>query len=205
MQENDLILEKKRLRREAAELVSNLSPNILKEASARITDRVLSSPLYRQAASIFVYVSTEKEPDTRALIEDAWKTGKKVYVPKCYGQGRMDAVRVFGWDDLAPGAYGIPEPISAPTEFPFPSIDLAVVPCVRATTDGRRLGHGAGYYDRFLQAHPMPCLCLCFYALLLDDLPAGPLDVPMDAVVTEEGWFSKTIPFFSGQNCPQGL
>ena len=80
--------------------------------------------------------------------------------------------------------------ISAPTEIPFPSIELAVVPCVCATPDGRRLGHGAGYYDRFLRAHPMPCLCLCFHALLLDDLPTGPTDFPMDAVITEEGTFS---------------
>ena len=191
MQENDLILRKKRLRREAAELISGFPPDALKEASARIADRVLSSPLYRQAASLFIYVSTDREPDTRALIEDAWHAGKKVYVPKCYGQGRMDAVRVFSWNDLTSGAYGIQEPMNASIEIPFPTIDLAIVPCVRATTDGRRLGHGAGYYDRFLRAHPMPCLCLCFHALLLDDLPTEPLDVPMDAVITEKGFFSK--------------
>ena len=200
-----LILEKKRLRQEAAKIIGGFPSDALKKASGIITALVLSSPPYRQAASLFVYVSTEREPDTRALIENAWRTGKAAYVPKCHGQGRMDAVRVFGWHDLAPGLYGIPEPIAAPTEIPFPPIDLAIVPCVRATLDGRRLGHGAGYYDRFLRAHPMPCLCLCFHAMLLNDLPAGPLDVPMDAIVTEKGWFSKTIPFFSGQNCPQGL
>ena len=195
MQNDSLFEEKKRLRREAIEIISGFSPDALKEASKKITVQILSSPLYRQAASLFVYVSTEREPDTHALIEDAWKAGKAVYVPKCYGQGRMDAVRVFGWDDLVPGAYGIPEPVNAPAEETFPAIDLAVVPCVRATPDGQRLGHGAGYYDRFLRAHPMPCLCLCFHAMLLNDLPTGPLDVPMDAVVAEEGLFSKTISF----------
>lgn len=205
MQNDLLIQEKKRLRQEAAKIFSRLPSDTIKGASKRITEQVLSSPLHRQAASLFVYVSTDREPDTRALIENAWRAGKKVYVPKCYGQGRMDAVRVFSWNDLAPGAYGIPEPVISPEDSQFPPIDLAVVPCVRATTDGRRLGHGAGYYDRFLHAHPTPCLCLCFHALLLDDLPIEPLDVPMDAVVTEEGWFSKTIPFFSGQNSQQGL
>ncbi len=203
---NDALpLEKKRLRREAAEIIRGFSQNALRSASEKITEQVLASSVYQQAESIFIYVSTDREPDTRALIEDAWKAGKAVYVPKCHEAGRMDAVRVFGWDDLAPGAYGIPEPKNAPRNEPFPSIDLAVVPCVCAAPDGKRLGHGAGYYDRFLQAHPMPCLCLCFRALLRDDLPAGPLDRPMDAVVTEEGFFSKTIPFFSGQNSPQGL
>ena len=205
MQTDDLSLEKKRLRKEAAEAIGGFSPGVFKEAGEKITNRVLDSPLYRQAASLFIYVSTDREPDTHALIEDAWRAGKAVYVPKCRGQGRMDAVRVFSWRDLAPGAYGIPEPVNSPSDGPFPSIDLAVVPCVCASRIGQRLGHGAGYYDRFLRAHPMPCLCLCFHALLRDDLPAGPLDAPMDAVVTEEEWFSKTIPFFSGQNSAQGL
>jgi 5-formyltetrahydrofolate cyclo-ligase len=190
MQKDDLILEKKRLRREAKEIIGSFPPDALGEASRKITEQVLSSPLYRQAASIFVYVSTEREPDTHALIEDAWRAGKMVYVPKCCGQGRMDAVRVLGWHDLVPGTYGIPEPVNAPADASFPDIDLAVVPCVRATADGKRLGHGAGYYDRFLRAHPMPCLCLCFHALLSDDLPTEPSDVPMSAVITEEGTFS---------------
>ncbi len=205
MKTDPLALEKQRLRREAAEAIGGLSPTTLKEAGGKITERVLSLPLYRQAASIFIYVSTEREPDTRALIEDAWNEGKTVYVPKCYGQGRMDAVCVFSWRDLVPGAYGIPEPKNTPASPPLFPIDLSVVPCVCASTDGRRLGHGAGYYDRFLQAHPTPCLCLCFHALLRDDIPVGPLDKTMDAVITEEGIFSKTIPFFSGQNSQQGL
>ena len=190
MQKDDLIQEKKRLRREAKEIIGHFPPVALSEASRKITEQVLSSPLYRQAASLFVYVSTEREPDTRALIEDAWRAGKSVYVPKCYGQGRMDAARVFGWHDLVPGTYGVPEPVNAPAVASFPAINLAVVPCVRATTDGKRLGHGAGYYDRFLRAHPMPALCLCFHALLLDDLPTEPTDFPMSAVITEEGTFS---------------
>ncbi len=190
MQKNDLALEKKWLRQEAAKIISNFPSSALKEASGKITVQVLSSPLYRQAASLFVYVSTEQEPDTCAIMEDAWKAGKAVYVPKCSGQGRMDAVRVFGWDDLAPGAYGVPEPVGAPADGLLPAIDLAVVPCVSATAEGKRLGHGAGYYDRFLRAHPMPRLCLCFHALLLTDLPTDQLDAPMDAVITEEGTFS---------------
>ena len=201
MKKDDLALEKKRLRREAAEIIGGMSSGVLREANARIAARVLSAPLYRQSASLFLYVSTDREPDTHALIEDAWQSGKAVYVPKCYGQGRMEAVRVLSWQDLVPGAYGIPEPIAAPADGPFPSIDLAVVPCVCASRDGRRLGHGAGYYDRFLASHSMLCLCLCFHNLLLDGLPAGPLDQPMDAVVTEEGWFASS----AGQESVQGL
>ena len=189
MKGQDLSLEKSRLRQTAAETVRRLSPAALKEWSARITERVLASSSYRQAASIFIYVSTEREPDTRALIENAWQAGKAVYVPKCRGQGRMVAAAAASWQDLAPGAMGILEPVHVPADSPFSRIDLAIVPCVCASRNRQRLGHGAGYYDRFLSAHPMPCMCLCFHALLLDSLPAGPLDVPMDAVITDQAAF----------------
>ena len=197
-------MEKKRLRLWAAEIAGAMPENEIKAAGAAITDRVLSSPPYRQAAAIFIYVSMPREPDTRALIEHAWRTGKAVYVPKCRGQGRMDAAQVFDWNDFAPGAYGIPEPKNAPADRPLSPIDLAIVPCVCASPDGRRLGHGAGYYDRFLQARSMPCMCLCFHVLLRTDIPVGPLDRTMDAVITERAFFQNKA-FFSGQKSPQGL
>ena len=66
-------------------------------------------------------------------------------------------------------------------------IDLALVPCMSVTRDGRRLGHGQGYYDRFLAGRPCRTLCLCYEALLCEDVPTDENDVRMDAVVTERG------------------
>ncbi len=181
----ELDREKKRLRRLAAEIIGAQAKDSLTEASGRIISRVLASSLYRQAASVFVYVSTGREVDTRALIEDAWRTDKAVYVPKCRGQGRMDAVRVFSWQDLSPGAYGIPEPVGDSSDGLFPSIDLAVVPCVCASWTGQRLGHGAGYYDRFLENGADRAVCLCFEKMLRDDIPQGEHDVLIPWVLTE--------------------
>ena len=69
------------------------------------------------------------------------------------------------------------------TEIPGP--DLILVPCVTATPNGVRLGHGAGYYDRFLAEHSAKTVCLCFGALLRGDLPAEETDIPVDLVITE--------------------
>ena len=68
---------------------------------------------------------------------------------------------------------GIPEP------------DLILVPCVAASPGGIRLGHGAGYYDRFLAEHSGKAVCLCFRALLRADLPMEETDIPMDLVISD--------------------
>ena len=153
-------------------------------SGAAIARAVLASSLYREAASVFVYVSTGKEPDTWAILRQALRDGKAVYVPKCREKPRMDAVRIRSLDELRPGRYGIPEPEDGETGASF---GLAVVPCLGAAPDGTRLGHGGGYYDAFLRAHPARTLCLCHAVLLCESLPSGPLDVRVDAVAAGGG------------------
>ena len=65
-------------------------------------------------------------------------------------------------------------------------IALAVVPCIAADRYGRRLGHGAGYYDRFLQGQTMYTYCLCYGALMLPEVPVDAQDVTMNRVFSED-------------------
>ena len=97
----------------------------------------------------------------------------------------MVALPVKDLADVKPGTMGIPEPemIADGTEIPEP--DLILVPCVAAAPQGVRLGHGAGYYDRFLAEYRGKTVCLCFRAQLRADLPAEETDVPVDLVITD--------------------
>ena len=65
-----------------------------RETDRRITAQVLASGLYRQAQSLFVYVSTPQEIDTHAIIRQALDEGKTVCVPLCGAQGYMSARRI---------------------------------------------------------------------------------------------------------------
>ena len=156
-------------------------------ADRAIRDAVLQSEAWRVSRNVFLYVSMWAEPDTRALIDAALKAGKSVYVPLCCPERVMKAVRIQSLDELRPGMRGIPEPPADGEAAEPGTLELAVVPCVTAAKDGARLGHGAGYYDRFLRLHACKTMCLCYGEMLADALPMDGHDVWMDSVVTESG------------------
>ena len=176
---------KKELRRVYRARGAALTPAYREAADRAICAAVLGSAQWKRAEGVFAFVSMWAEPDTRPLLEAALREGKRLYPPRCVPDGEMEAVRVYSLDALRPGAYGIPEPPADAETAGEP--DLALVPCVSATRDGVRLGHGAGYYDRFLPRHGCMTLCLCYAAMLADALPTDKHDVPMDHVVTEDG------------------
>ncbi len=177
---------KKALRKTIRARVNALSDTYRAAASDAIQRAVLGSDEYKAAGSVFAYVAVPTEPDTRRVIERALSDGKRVYVPKCVSKTEMLAVRIRTMTDLAPGAYGIPEPVDCSETAAPNEIDLILVPCVSASRDGKRLGHGAGYYDRFLAESGAKTLCLCFREALCDDVPTDENDVRVRRVLYDE-------------------
>ncbi len=178
---------KQQLRRAFKARGAALTSEYRAAADRAIRDAVLQSEAWRKADRVFLYVSMWAEPDTRALIDAALRAGKRVYVPLCCPERVMKAVRIQSLDGLRPGAMRIPEPPADGEAAEPGTLELAVVPCVTAAPDGARLGHGAGYYDRFLNRHVCPTMCLCYGQMLADALPMDEHDVQMDFVVTESG------------------
>ena len=178
---------KQELRRKFKACGATLTNEYRDFADCAIRAFVQYSEVWQRAESVFVYISMWAEPDTRALIEAALAEGKRVYVPLCCPDRTMKAVRITSLAELRPGTLNIPEP-PAENEAAQPGmLDLAVVPCVTATFEGARLGHGAGYYDRFLHLHACPAMCLCYGQMLADALPMDEHDVWMDYIATEAG------------------
>ena len=177
--------EKQRIRREIQQISENLTREYRRRASSEITRLVLSLPLWAQARTVMAYWSLPGEPDTRELMETALREGKTLLLPRCLDAGKMTALPVENLDGLEPGALGIPEPPLTESGTAVPEPDLILVPCVSAAPHGVRLGHGAGYYDRFLAEHSGKTVCLCFRALIRADLPAEETDIPVDLVISD--------------------
>ena len=176
--------EKKSLRAAMLARQKALSSDYVQAASDDIQSQLLSSALYQNAESIFTYISMPQEPSTDRIILQAFADGKRVYVPKCV-HGRMLSVRISDMRDLRSGAYGIPEPVDCTETKTADELDLIIVPCVAASPDGRRLGHGAGYYDRFLGGTAEKTVCLCFRALLRADIPAEETDIVTELFISD--------------------
>lgn len=188
--------DKKKKKDALRELARERKKTVPKEqeqkANEEIQLRLLQSPFFLEAESIFSYVSVEGEVDTKIILETSLQMGKRVFVPRCIpGKERlMDAVEIHSMDELSIQYFGLLEPkpeIPASEERNF---DLSLIPCVMADKRGGRLGHGAGYYDRFLAKAQGKKLCLCFSWYLTEKIPMEEMDIPMDALLTEEGYFS---------------
>lgn len=82
-------------------------------------------------------------------------------------------------------AYGIPKPKD--TELIVPT--LLFVPCVGYGPGGYRLGYGGGFYDRTLATlQPAPVTVgLGFTQGWLPDLQPEPHDIPLDALLNDNG------------------
>jgi 5-formyltetrahydrofolate cyclo-ligase len=87
--------------------------------------------------------------------------------------------------EMEEDAYGIPKPKDTPAFHPT----LLLVPCVGFGPKGLRLGYGGGFYDRTLATlSPRPVTVGLAYANgYVPWLEAEPHDVPLDAVLTDEG------------------
>lgn len=181
----NLIQAKQTLRQKIRAEMKNTPDEYFHSAGQEICRRLLASDRYQRARTIFCFVSHGKEPDMYPLLQQALADGKALCVPLCKAAGQMDARQIHSLDQLAPGAYGIPEP-PADSRIILPSeIDLALIPCLAATKDGKRLGKGGGYYDRFLTVYDSEAVLICPARFLQEDIPVEEHDICLGSVVTE--------------------
>ena len=181
---------KQELRRQA-ESARQAQPD--KDAlSEAICRQFALQPEYAAARTVMLYVAVQSEVRTRPLLGAAIAQGKRVVVPYCVGNDLALSL-LDSLDELAPGTYGILEPRPELRALPGKrveagQIDLVMVPGVAFDRRGGRLGHGKGYYDRFLPSLRADALAIgvAFECQLVPEVPMLPGDVFMDRVITEK-------------------
>ena len=123
--------QKRALRQTMRRLESQLSPRYKAQSSQKICAHLLAMPEYQASSTIFCFVGTAHEIDTRPILTHALESGKRVCVPLCTAPGIMELREIASLTDLSPGAYGIPEPDAARCPaVDTDEVDFAVLPCL---------------------------------------------------------------------------
>ena len=154
--------------------------------SRTVCEKILDLDAYRKANTIFLFRAFRSELDLSFFADQAERDGKILLYPYCIDRTHMLAVQPGdGWET---DRFGISVPVLEQSTIWDPvNIDLILCPCSAFDAEGRRLGMGAGYYDRFLpQCKNAYKILTAFEAQQLKRIFTESFDVPMDAIITEE-------------------
>lgn len=127
-------------------------------------------------------------PMLERLHRDGWQTCLPIVIameePLLFRQWTPGA-------PLVPGAWDIPVPLEA---APQVAPDVLLVPMLAFDRKGFRLGYGGGFYDRTLeqlrQVKRVVAIGVAYHAQMVDEVPVGLHDAPLDFVMTEQETFA---------------
>jgi len=175
-------MDKKQLRKTICERKQAMTPADVEEKSRILGEKFAASEAYKSAKTIYGYLPYNQEVRTVPMLERALLDGKRVAVPKVYGE-EMKFIYLDDFSQVEKGYAGIPEPV---TNGPFADDPTALVlmPGLAFDPQGHRVGYGGGFYDRFLAAEPNhPTLALCYDFQVLPQLETEAFDIPVDTVL----------------------
>ncbi|AEF81601.1 5-formyltetrahydrofolate cyclo-ligase [Leadbettera azotonutricia ZAS-9] len=191
-------MDKQRLRREIKERLKLLPLASFHDEGLNAAAVLQNQSLFEQYSTVLIFLSTNNEVDTLPLIKAALAEGKKVFAPRVEGE-KIQFYRILSTDGpWQGGPFGIREPVpgkGGETGRPLQAVDfpaLVIVPGLAFTRQGKRLGYGGGYYDKFF-AHldeaglPFTSLGFCMAEQVIEDLPTETWDREMDGVLTGRG------------------
>ena len=175
-------MNKQELRRAIRERKRAMTEEEIVKRSNALAEKFYNSPAYQAASTIYGYLPYNQEVRTVPMLQRALDEGKRVAVPKVYGE----EMRFIYLDDLtqvSKGYAGIPEPIAdAPVAEDKQA--LVLMPGLAFDPQGHRIGYGGGFYDRFLAQEPHhPTLALCYEFQMQAHLDTEEFDIPVDTVL----------------------
>ena len=146
---------------------------------------------FLESKTVIFYMNSGSEVLTEAMIAKAWEYEKTVCLPWVdKKREQILPLKIDNLDkDVAPGYLGIREPISQQCKvFPVQYIDLAIVPGIAFDERGGRIGHGTGFYDKFIPALDVTTrkVALAFECQIVAQIPMEPHDRYIDIIITEE-------------------
>lgn len=155
--------------------------------------RVCALPVFNEAVNILAYYPLKGEIDVTGLMDRALIEGRRVWLPVCMPQRKMEFRQVSGpqWrQSLLRAQDGTLCPAEGSAVFdPLnpEELTLVIVPGLAFRPDGSRLGRGGGYYDVFLKSisgkREISTLALCLSCQHDVDFPCEAHDCRVDRIL----------------------
>lgn len=175
-------MDKTELRKQIRAQKRAMTAQQIDERSAALAEEFYASAQYAEAKTVYGYLPYNQEVRTVPMLERALADGKRVAVPKVYG----DEMKFIYMTDLSlteKSDMGIPEPVADGPVGDDPTA-LVLMPGLAFTEKGDRMGYGGGYYDKFLAQEPdHPTVALCYAFQMVEELPTKDHDIPVDLVL----------------------
>lgn len=178
------MLTKRKLRNKILLRLQNQKEEDRNRKSKTIKEKLLRTLVFKKAKTVMFYIAFDGEVKTQDMIKEARILGKIIAVPVCRKERKILPCILKDKAKLVRGVYGISEPaIKEPLKVE--DIDLVVVPGVAFDKQGRRLGRGKGYYDRFLKklSPHTTSIGLAFDFQILPTIPATKRDVGVQRII----------------------
>jgi 5-formyltetrahydrofolate cyclo-ligase len=180
---------KRALRERVLAARDSMPPEFRAAASAAIGTALARREDFATASTVLLTLPFGSEWDSMPLLLTALERGKAVVLPRVNATARtLELCRLSEpTRDVLPGYRGIPEPQSHCALIAADAIDWVLVPGVAFDPAGHRLGYGGGYYDRLLSQLRRDAARIAggYEIQLVDCVPAGSHDVPVQALATE--------------------
>lgn len=188
-QEKNTVIEKQILRKASRARLKVLSQIQRDLDSKQICEEIresltLFSPHSR--LTIASFAATDLEPDLASL--HSLVPQHRFCYPKCEENGVMHFFNVQSYASMELSKYRIhaPNPLQH-EKVKTEEIDIILCPASAYTIQGKRLGKGGGYYDRFLKnlnAGQIQIWGICFPSQIVDSLPCESHDIEVMKVIT---------------------
>lgn len=178
----DKFSEKNEIRYKIKNLRVLVSEETRRSAAEEVFNRLEKTAAFLMADKIMMYHSLPDELYTLDFLKK-WSSKKHFYLPRVNGVN----LEVLPYEEsrLELGSFHIEEPtgnnITDPSE-----IELVVVPAVAYDRNGKRLGRGKGFYDRFLKQTKATKVGVGYEFQLVDEIPVEPHDISMDIIITQK-------------------
>lgn len=181
---------KVQLREQVRARVKNLTPATRRIGSLELCARLRAQRVWQASNTVLLFAPLPDEPDIWPLLAEALAAHKVVALPSFVAATNTYVARrvIDPTRDLIVGKFGIREVAELSPEMELNQLDLVLAPGVAFDLHGRRLGRGKGFYDRLLAGVRGTKCGVAFDEQLVDAVPVGPLDIPLNCILTPTRW-----------------